>query len=328
MRWLLGQRWRGLGVAGEGAVPAMGMVLYLDLISRSLASMTRDSSLRTHVTAHQHTASVVTGGTAPGEAGEGTRRWPGRFTFLEPLPLNPPGRCCCSVTKSCRLLATPRAPGFPVPQHLPDFAQTRVHGRRCHPTISASASFFSFCLSSFPASGSFPVCLFQIKLQNGFLHFLSMCAGQESPEVCAFRDSEQFAVSQPSVCLASGKGATPWRLRPESPPPRLPSSCPEPLAQPGRRSLSPDGAPGGTEPRHSPAFTGHFLTPPPPTPTLSLLGGWGWAGSRAGVRESSPCPPRRKAGDAGLVQWRPLSLPVHSPHPRTSLAWPPSHPPS
>ena len=90
-----------------------------------------------------------------------------------------------------------------VPQHLPDFAQTRVRGRRCHPTISASASFFSFCLSSFPASGSFPVCLFQIKLQNGFLHFLSMCAGQESPEVCAFRDSEQFAVSQPSVCLAS-----------------------------------------------------------------------------------------------------------------------------
>ena len=36
-----------------------------------------------------------------GGRGRDVRRWPGRFTFLEPLPLNPPCRCRCSVTKSC-----------------------------------------------------------------------------------------------------------------------------------------------------------------------------------------------------------------------------------
>ena len=49
-------------------------------------------------------------------------------------------------------------PGFPVLHHLPEFAQTHVHWvGDCHPTISSSATLFSFCLQSFPASGSFPM---------------------------------------------------------------------------------------------------------------------------------------------------------------------------
>ena len=51
-------------------------------------------------------------------------------------------------------------PGFPVLHHLPEFAQTHVHRsvmpsnhlNLCHP--------FSFCLQSFPASGSFPMSQF------------------------------------------------------------------------------------------------------------------------------------------------------------------------
>ena len=38
--------------------------------------------------------------------------------------------CCCSVTKSCLTLCDPMdcsMPGFPVPHHLPEFAQVHVH---------------------------------------------------------------------------------------------------------------------------------------------------------------------------------------------------------
>ena len=35
----------------------------------------------------------------------------------------------------------------------------------CHPTVSSSASSFSFCLQSFPASGSFPVS--QLSISSG-----------------------------------------------------------------------------------------------------------------------------------------------------------------
>ena len=37
--------------------------------------------------------------------------------------------CCCSVTKSCPTLHDPmgsRTSGFPVPHHLPEFAQVHV----------------------------------------------------------------------------------------------------------------------------------------------------------------------------------------------------------
>ena len=38
--------------------------------------------------------------------------------------------CCCSVAKSCPTLCSPMdcsMPGFPVPHHLPEFAQVHVH---------------------------------------------------------------------------------------------------------------------------------------------------------------------------------------------------------
>ena len=50
-------------------------------------------------------------------------------------------------------------PGLPVHHQLPEF--TQAHScpscRWCHPTTSASVAPFSFCLQSFPASGSFPM---------------------------------------------------------------------------------------------------------------------------------------------------------------------------
>ena len=43
-----------------------------------------------------------------------------------------------------------------LPSHyLPEFAQTHVQRRWCHPTISSSTTNFSSCFQSFPASGSF-----------------------------------------------------------------------------------------------------------------------------------------------------------------------------
>ena len=69
--------------------------------------------------------------------------------------------CCCSVAKSCPTLCNPMdcsVPAFPVLHHLPEFAQIHVPlSWWCYLTISSSAALFSFCLQSFPASGSFPM---------------------------------------------------------------------------------------------------------------------------------------------------------------------------
>ena len=47
---------------------------------------------------------------------------------------------------------------FLVHHQLLELAQTQVHSSRwCHPTISSSVVPFSFCLQTFPASGSFPM---------------------------------------------------------------------------------------------------------------------------------------------------------------------------
>ena len=68
--------------------------------------------------------------------------------------------CCCSVIKLCLTLCDPMdcsMPGFPVIYCLPEFAQTHVYCRWCHPTISFSVTPFSSCPQSFPASESFPL---------------------------------------------------------------------------------------------------------------------------------------------------------------------------
>ena len=70
-----------------------------------------------------------------------------------------------SVTQSCPTLCDSMycsTPGFFVHHHLPELTQTHIHptGWWCHTIISSSVAPFSFCLQSFPASGSFPMSQF------------------------------------------------------------------------------------------------------------------------------------------------------------------------
>ena len=67
------------------------------------------------------------------------------------------------VAQSCPTLCDPMngsMPGLPVHHQLPEFTQTHVHCRWCHPTISSSVVPFSSRLPSFPASGFFPMSQF------------------------------------------------------------------------------------------------------------------------------------------------------------------------
>ena len=67
---------------------------------------------------------------------------------------------CCSVAQSC---PTPWLHGLqharlPCPSPFPGVSSDSCPlSQWCHPTISSSAARFSFCLQSFPASGSFPM---------------------------------------------------------------------------------------------------------------------------------------------------------------------------
>ena len=69
-------------------------------------------------------------------------------------------RCCCSVPKSCLILCDPvdRSPPRPLcPPLSPRVCSNSCSSTRwCYLTISSSATPFSSCLQSFPASGSFP----------------------------------------------------------------------------------------------------------------------------------------------------------------------------
>ena len=69
--------------------------------------------------------------------------------------------CCRSGAKSCPALCDPRdcsMPGSSGLHYLLEFPQVHIRCRWCHPTISSSVVPFSFCLTSFPASGSFSMC--------------------------------------------------------------------------------------------------------------------------------------------------------------------------
>ena len=66
----------------------------------------------------------------------------------------------CSVTKLCSILCNLMdcsMPGFPAIHQLPEFAQVHVHRIGDVSQCSHSLSPFSFCLQSFPVSGSFPM---------------------------------------------------------------------------------------------------------------------------------------------------------------------------
>ena len=68
------------------------------------------------------------------------------------------GCCCCLVTKLCLTLCNPMdlsMPGFPVLHSLLEFSQSCPLTWWCYLTTSSSVVLFSFCLQSFPASGSF-----------------------------------------------------------------------------------------------------------------------------------------------------------------------------
>ena len=65
-----------------------------------------------------------------------------------------------SVAQSCPTLCDPMdhsTPGFPVYHQLLELTQAHVHrvGDAIQPSVSSSLVPFSFCLQSFPASGSF-----------------------------------------------------------------------------------------------------------------------------------------------------------------------------
>ena len=67
---------------------------------------------------------------------------------------------CCSAAKSCPTLCDPRdcsMSGSSVLHYLLELAQIHICCRWCHLTISSSVVPFSFCLQSFPTSGSFSV---------------------------------------------------------------------------------------------------------------------------------------------------------------------------
>ena len=82
------------------------------------------------------------------------------FSTLWLLPQLYPPSFCCSVTKSCWLFVTPWTAAYQTFYPSPSLEvcpSSCPLNWWCHPTISSSVALFSFCLQSFPASGSFPM---------------------------------------------------------------------------------------------------------------------------------------------------------------------------
>ena len=73
--------------------------------------------------------------------------------------------CCCSVQFTCSVMSDSLRPHgalqharLPCPSPTPRASSNSCPlSQGCHPTISSSATPFSFCLQSFSASGSFPM---------------------------------------------------------------------------------------------------------------------------------------------------------------------------
>ena len=79
---------------------------------------------------------------------------------LERSPLLWALYCCCSVAKSCLTLQSHglQYAKLPCPSPSPRVCPSSCPLHQwCHPTISPSVTLFSFCLQSFPASGTFPM---------------------------------------------------------------------------------------------------------------------------------------------------------------------------
>ena len=86
-----------------------------------------------------------------------TIKWHIRSFYFPSLSLNV---CCCLVAQQCPLLCSPMdcsMPGSPLFYYFPEFVQINVHcvGDAIQPSHPLPP--FSYCLQSFPASGSFPM---------------------------------------------------------------------------------------------------------------------------------------------------------------------------
>ena len=82
------------------------------------------------------------------------------FSYINTLRIQFSSVQFSPVAQSCPTLCDPMnysMPGLPVHHHLPEFTQTHVHSRWCHPAISSSVVPFSSCPQSLPASQSFPM---------------------------------------------------------------------------------------------------------------------------------------------------------------------------
>ena len=88
-------------------------------------------------------------------------RWPVCSSIIYSLHV-------CSVSQfSCSIMSNSLQPHalqhsrLPCPSPTPKtYSNSCPSSRLCHPTISSSLVPFSFCLQSFPASGSFPISQF------------------------------------------------------------------------------------------------------------------------------------------------------------------------
>ena len=105
---------------------------------------------------------------------------------------NPPlTHCCCSVTQSC-LTVTPWSAACQA--SLPFTISCRTSAASscplswwCYLTVSSSATPFSFCLQSFPASESFPKSALCIRWPKYWSFSFSDCPSNEYSGFVSFR---------------------------------------------------------------------------------------------------------------------------------------------
>ena len=105
--------------------------------------------------------------------------------------------CCCPVTKLCPTLHDPMdcsTPGFPVPHHLPEFAQVHVHWISDAIQPSHLWSTLFCCLQSLPESESFPMSQLLLLSQVFFFFSYLSLPCLQSPNSQKFR--EEFGVLQ------------------------------------------------------------------------------------------------------------------------------------
>lgn len=183
-----------------------------------------------------HSLSSPTGGAAAGNAARGWAGGGGRAALHSWSRFLRPPLCRC-----CSLLSRPGShrPGFPAPQRLPDFAQTRVLRRDTIQPPSAS-SCCTFCLSQHQGR-------FQYFRLNCKTVSLSVCVcWSESPTLCQVETSELACCFSVVRLPCFWKRPHPGASRPQTSSPNSPAPCrPSPSLEgvPSRTVLRQHGAP-------------------------------------------------------------------------------------